>query len=61
MTWSANVTEPLDVGGDERLDERLAGREMPVQGADADPGTAGDLVERRVDAVRLECLVGDLQ
>jgi hypothetical protein len=35
---------------EDRGDERVTGREASVQGRVADPGPAGDLVERRIDA-----------
>src|SRR5437764_355045 len=35
----------------DRLDERLTGREMAVQRADPDPGAARDLLERRLDSL----------
>ena len=47
---SASGEELADPLREDRLDERLAGREVPVEGADAEPGPAGDLVERGLDA-----------
>ena len=44
-----------------RLDQRLAGREVPVQGADADAGIPGDRLERDIGAVVREGLHGDLE
>ena len=40
----------------ERLEQVLLGREVAVDGADADPGGAGDLVDLRVEAVLGELL-----
>ena len=35
----------------DRLEQGLAGGEMPVERADPDPGAAGDVLQRRVGAV----------
>ena len=53
--------QPFGLDRDERLDQHVTRGEVPIQRADADAGTAGDLVERGVDAVLLERLVGDLE
>ena len=53
--------EPFDVGGDECTDQRVPRREVAIERADADAGTTGDLVERGIDALLLECGVGDVE
>lgn len=43
---------------DDLVDQRLAGGEVVVERADADPGPAGDLLQRGVQAARGEDLAG---
>src|SRR5258706_9804503 len=53
--------EPFDIGRDQRSDERIPSREMPVERADAYTGFAGDLVERCVETALFERRVGNLE
>ena len=52
--------QPVDVLAVDGLEQVEAVREVPVQGADADAGPAGDLLERRVTAQLGERLAGAL-
>ena len=45
------VGEALEAGLGERLEQVVLGGEVAVDGADADPGAAGDLVDLGVEAV----------
>jgi hypothetical protein len=47
--------------GDDRLEQRLLGREVPVDRARADAGSAGDLVDRDRQPLRGERLVGHIE
>ena len=47
--------EPLEAGIGERLEQVLLGREVAVDGADADPGVAGDLVDLGVEPAAANC------
>jgi PPOX class probable F420-dependent enzyme len=51
----------VEVSGDQRQDEVLAGREVPIQRAGTDPGAASDVVHRGPDAMLEERFVGDGQ
>ena len=55
------VAEPGELVAVRRLDQRLAGGEVPVERADADAGVLGDRVERDVGAVLGERAHGDLE
>ena len=50
----AALGEPLETALGQRLEQILLGGEVAVDGADADPGVAGDLVDLGVEAVRGE-------
>jgi hypothetical protein len=47
--------------GDDRLEQRLLRREVPVHGARADTGSTGDLVDRDRQPLRRERLVGHIE
>ncbi|OBA76188.1 hypothetical protein A5641_22875 [Mycobacterium sp. 1554424.7] len=54
-------TEPMQVGErvvDDRQHQRIAGREVPIQGAGADAGRARDVVERCGHAVPQKGIAG---
>ena len=53
-----DLTHPL---ADDRLEQRFLGREMAVDGARADAGPPGDLVDRHGQPLLGEDVVGDLQ
>jgi hypothetical protein len=50
--------EHVDLVAVHRLDERVARGEVPVEGADADAGTSGDLLERDLGTLGREGLGG---
>jgi hypothetical protein len=56
---AAAANKLLDFASVDRFYNRLSGREMPIQGADADAGAARDFFQAHIQSdVRKPCLGG---